>query len=146
MSTARLTEKDVRMFCMDKPELNPLLRGVRWSPEEIDGAIVHAISYFNETPPFVESWTAETFPWRFTLLLGVAGHLLRSASINQASNNLTYSLDSVSVNDMDKSDIFLRLGNGYWEEFKAMVQNIKVAKNISAAFGSVHSELELMVR
>ena len=146
MATARITEKDVRMFMMDKPELNPLLRGVRWSPEEIDAAVVHAVSFYNESPPLIDSFTVETFPWRYTLLLGVVGHLLRSASINEASNNIAYSLDNVSVNDKDKADIFLRMGNGYWDEFKSSVMNIKVSKNISLAFGDIPSEYQRIAR
>lgn len=146
MATARISEKDVRLFMMDKPELNPLLRGVRWSPEEIDASIVHVISYYNESPPLIESFTAETFPWRFTLLLGIAGHLLRSAAINEASNNLTYQVDNVSVNDKDKAEIFSKLGGQYWEDFKTQVQNIKVSRNIAAAFGSLSSELQRMAR
>ena len=146
MATARITEKDVRLFCMDKAELNPLLRGVRWSPEDIDAAIIHTISYYNESPPFIEVWSAETFPWRYMLLLGVAGHLLRSASINEASNQLDYSLDGVSIQDKNKAGIFLQLGNGYWEEYKKMVQDIKVAKNIAMAFGGQSSELQRMAR
>jgi hypothetical protein len=146
MATARITEKDVRLFMMDKPELNPLLRGVRWSPEEIDAALVHTISFFNESPPLIVYYTAENFPYRFTLLIGVAGHLLRSAAINQASNNLTYQVDGVTVNDNDKADIFAKLGQQYWEDFKTQVTNIKVAHNIASAFGSASSELMRVAR
>lgn len=131
---------------MDKPELNPLLRGVRWSPEEIDHAIIMTIGYFNETPPQVGTFTAESFPYPFTLLLGVAGYLLKSAAINEASNNLQYSLDSVAVNDKDKSDIFLKLGTQYWTEFQTLSQNQKVSLNVSSAFGSVTSEYRTFAR
>ena len=146
MSTARVTEKDVRLFMMDKPELNPLLRGVRWSPEDIDSAIVYTVSFYNEFPPLIGGYTVETFPFRHTLLMGVAGHLLRSAAINQASNNLTYSVDGVNVNDNDKAEIFARLGQQYWEDFKTQVANIKVAQNLSSAFGSSPSELMRVAR
>lgn len=134
------------MFLMDKPELNPLIRGVRWSPEEIDHALVMCVSYYNESPPQVDTYTAESFPYQYTLLLGVAGYLLKSAAVNEAVNNLQYNLDSVSVNDKDKSDIFLKLGSQYWSEFQTAIQNMKVAKNVSAAFGSVTSEYRTLAR
>ena len=147
MATPKITEKDIRIFMMDKPELNPLLRGVRWSPEEIDAALVHTVSMFNESPPNTGTYyTIEGFPWRYTLLLGAAGHLLRSASINEASNNLAYQLDGVSVNDKDKAEIFLKLGNQYWQEFKDQVTALKVQENLSMAFGSMESEHRILAR
>jgi len=146
MATTKISSQDIRIYTMDKAELNTLLRGVRWSSEEIDSAIVMTISYYNESPPLIDSYSAETFPYRYALLMGVTGYLLKSAAINEASNNLTYNIDGVTVNDKDKSDIFLRMGQQYWEEYKGMVQNFKVTKNIGAAFGGVSSELQRMAR
>lgn len=141
MATSRLTEKDVRMYLMDKPELNSLLRGVRWSPEEVEAALVFAVGYYNEAAPATgDNYTVESFPFQFTLLTGVTGHLLKSASINEASNNISYQLDGVSVNDKDKAEVFGRMGQQYWDEFKVMVTNNKLAKNIANAFGSHASE------
>jgi hypothetical protein len=134
------------MFMMDKPELNPLLRGARWSPEEIAHAITMVVSYYNETPPQVDTYTVESFPYRYNLLLGVAGYLLRSASINEANNNLTYNLDNVALNDKDKAEIFQKLGTQYWQEFQQKIQDIKVSKNVSAAFGNFGSEYRRMAR
>lgn len=140
MATGILTEKDVRLFLMDKPELNPLLRGVRWTPEEIEAAMFYAVSFFNESMPATVAYTIESFPFKFALLSGTVGHLLRSAAINEASNNITYSLDGVQVNDKDKAAIFTQMGNQYWDEFKLAVKEIKISQNVSAAFGSRGSE------
>lgn len=141
MATGRLTEKDIRMFLLDKPELNPLLRGLKWGSEEIEAAMIMTVSYFNETPPPTgQSYTVETFPFSYAYLIGVSGHLLRSASINDAVNNLNYSLDGVQVNDKDKAEIFARLGQQYWEEYKQMVVNIKTTQNVAAAYGNMNSE------
>ena len=146
MAANRLTEQDIRIFCMDRKELNPLLRGVRWSSEDIDQAIQRVVDYFNETPPYSISFVISNFPYRYSLLLGVAGHLLRSASINEASNQLNYSADGVTVQDKDKAEIFMRIGNAYWEEFKDKVNTIKITANISNAFGSTPSELDYIAR
>lgn len=136
-----ITEKQIRNWIMDKPELNPLIRGVRFSDEDIDEAIVMAIAYFNETnPPTGVSYKVETFPFRYCLMCGVVGHLLRGSAVNEASNNLTYSLDGVQVNDKDKGEIFAKLGQQFWDEFKERVQTIKVNQNVSQAFGSASSE------
>jgi hypothetical protein len=146
MANTKLTENDVRLFLMDRKELNPLLRGVRWSTEDIDSAINRSIDYFNETPPFIGSLSSLNFPYKYTLLVGVAGHLLRSASINEASNQLQYAADGITVQDKDKAEIFAKIGGLLWDEFKEKVTNIKVAQNISQAFGSSSSELMYVAR
>ncbi len=141
MAAPIITEKQIRTWIMDKPELNPLLRGVRFSDEDIDEAIVTVVSYFNEAnPPTGASYTVENFPFRYASMVGTVGHLLRGAAINEASNNLTYSLDGTQVNDKDKAEIFTRLGNEFWTEFKERVQTIKTNQNVSQAFGSNGSE------
>ena len=146
MATAVISESDVRLFMMDKPELNTLLRGVRWSPEEVNAALINVVAYYNESPPFYGSYSIETFPYRYTLLCGAAGYLLRSAAINEGSNNLNYSANNISVNDKDKAEIFMRIGSMFWDEFKQKVADIKIAKNISMAFGGAESELMRMAR
>lgn len=146
MAASKLTEQDIRIFLMDKKELNPLLRGVRWSPDDIDQAISRCVDFYNETPPFVDSHVPSGFPYRYTLLVGVSGHLLRSASINEGSNQLDYSADGVTVQDKNKADIFAKLGDMLWAEFKDKVTNIKIAANVSLAFGNSPSELSYVAR
>jgi hypothetical protein len=141
MATSTITSDDIRIFMMDKKELNPLLRGVRFSDDDISRAINMVVDCYNSTPPFINPKTPGSFPYRYLLLIGVAGHLLKSASINQANNELTYSANGVSVDDNNKAEIFGRIGMQLWGEFKEMVTNIKVAQNISAAYGSETSEL-----
>ena len=141
MAANRLSEQDVRIFLMDKKELNPLLRGVRWDSNDIDGAVQRCVDFWNETPPLINYQTASTFPYRYTLLIGVAGHLLKSASINEASNQLQYTADGITVQDKDKAEIFAKLGTSFWDEFKDKVNNMKIAQNIGSAFGDSPSEL-----
>jgi len=146
MATAKLTEQDIRLFLMDKKELNPLLRGVRFSSDDIDQAIIRCVDFWNETPPFINPQSPNSFPYRYTLLVGVAGHLLRSASINEASNELQYMADGVTVQDKDKAEIFAKIGGMFWDEFKDKITNLKVAQNISSAFGGCPSELMYVAR
>ena len=141
MATPKITDQQIRVFLMDKKELNPLLRGVRWDDNDINEAINMVVDCYNSTPPFINPLTPASFPYRYLLLIGVSGHLLKSAAVNQANNELTYSANNVSVDDMNKAEVFGRLGMMYWAEFKEMTSNIKIAQNISAAFGSDTSEL-----
>ena len=146
MATNKLTEKDIRILLMDKKELNPLLRAVRWSTEDVDSAMRRCVDYYNETPPFVVAYSVNSFPFRYTLLVGTSGHLLKSASINEASNQLEYTADGVTVQDKNKAQIFASLGNSMWEEFKEKVVAQKVSQNIGQAFGSIYSELQYVAR
>jgi hypothetical protein len=141
MATNKLTEESVRIHLMDKPELNSLLRGVRWTSKDIEQAMIHCVSYFNESLPSCgQNFTVESFPHPFTLLTGVCGHLLRSAAVHQANNSLNYSADGVQVQENDKASVFAQMGSTYWEEFKGMVLGIKMQQHLNAAFGSVASE------
>ena len=141
MAKPILTAEEIRLFLMDRAELNPLLLGIRFSPEMIDQAIVNTVDYYNLIPPPASAmFTVENFPYRSLLLLGASGYLLRSAAINEASNQLTYSATGVQISDKDKAQIFSSLGNSLWEEFKGLASNIKISNNISEVYGIKHSE------
>lgn len=113
----------------------------------IEQAIVNTVDYFNLlNPPTMNMYTVENFPYRSLLLLGGAGYLLRSAAINEASNQLSYASDGVQVNDKDKAQIFLTLGNSLWDEFKQLASNIKININVAQVYGIKHSEYIYRVR
>jgi hypothetical protein len=142
VATQIVIVEDVRRFMMDRPELNTLFEGVRWSSEDIDKAAEFVVDAFNSWPPVLDAnrHTVETFPWRYLLLMGIAGHLLRGAAIGEASNHLTYSAAGVSVGDRDKASIFLDLGNAWWREFQESAKQIKVAQNVNGLLNHVGSE------
>jgi hypothetical protein len=147
MAQSILTSEEIRMFLLDRAELNPLLLGIRFTPEMIEQAIINTVDYFNlMNPPINEYYTVETFPFRSLLLLGASGYLLRSAAINEASNQLSYASDGVQVNDKDKAQIFLSIGGGLWEEFKQMATNIRININVGQVYGIKHSEYIYRVR
>lgn len=133
---------------MDKPELNTLLDGVRWSSEEIGDAMINAVDLYNYSPPVMRTdlQTVESFPYRYILLLLVSSHLLKSAAIQQANNQLAYSADGLSVDDNNKSQIFLGLAQQFSAEAKEAIQQIKVSKNVMLAYGRRGSEFQYLVR
>lgn len=141
MATPIITEKEIRMFIMDKPELNPLLAGVKFDSTDIDNGIINVISYFNEIPPYTgTNYTVENFPFRYILLIGLVGHLLKGAAVNEAVNQFDYSVEGVQVNDKNKAGLFTQLGNEYWSEFKDMVKQVKVSQNVNQLYNSFSSE------
>jgi hypothetical protein len=147
MALSILTPEEIRLFMLDRAEMNPLLLGIRFTPEMIEQAVVNTVDYFNlMNPPINEYYTIETFPFRSLLLMGAAGYLLRSAAINEASNQLSYASDGVQVNDKDKAQIFLTIGGNLWEEFKQMATNIRININVAQVYGTKHSEYIYRVR
>lgn len=141
MSTPILTGEEVRLFLQDREELNPLLLGVRFTPEMIEQAMLNTVDYFNlMNPPLGMMFSLESFPYRSLLLLGTASYLLRSGAINEAANQLSYAADGVQVNDKDKSQIFMSLSQNLQQDFKELGQQIKMNHNIAQIYGVKHSE------
>jgi len=141
MATPIITEKELRIFSMDRPELNTLIDGIKFGPEEIEQAQIYVVDYYNMLPPPTgRSYTVETFPSRALMLIGVWGHLLRGASIGDTINELEYSLDGVQVNDRSHGQAFASLGTAYWQEFTEMSKQVKISRNIEQLFGHKGSE------
>jgi hypothetical protein len=141
MATPILTSEEVRLFLQDRTELNPLLLGIRFTPEMIEQAMINTVDYYNlMNPPTGIMYTLESFPYRALLLLGTASYLLRSGAINEAANQLTYSADGIQVNDKDKAQIFMTLSQNLQQDFKELGQQIKMNQNISQIYGTKHSE------
>lgn len=140
MASPILTSEEVRLFLQDRQELNPLILGVRFTPEMIEQAMINTVDYYNLMNPPTGMYTLETFPYRSLLLLGSAAYLLRSGAINEAANNLSYAADGVQINDKDKAQIFMSLAQNLQEEFRELAQQIKINHNISQIYGTVHSE------
>lgn len=141
MATPILTSEEVRLFLQDRTELNPLLLGVRFTPEMIEQAMINAVDYYNlMNPPLGQMHTIESFPYRSLLLLGTAAYLLRSGAINEAANQLSYAADGIQVNDKDKAQIFMTLAQNLQQDFKELGQQIKMNQNIAQIYGVKHSE------
>lgn len=141
MATPILTSEEVRLFLQDREELNPLLLGVRFTPEMIEQAMINTVDYYNlMNPPTGVMYSLETFPYRSLLLLGTASYLLRSGAINEAANQLSYAADGVQVNDKDKAQIFSSLAQSMQADFKELGQQIKMNQNIAQIYGVKHSE------
>lgn len=141
MSSPILTGEEVRLFLQDREELNPLLLGVRFTPEMIEQAMINTVDYYNlMNPPTGVMYTIESFPYRALLLLGTAAYLLRSGAINEAANSLSYAADGIQVNDKDKAQIFMSLAQTLQQDFKELGQQIKMNQNIAQIYGVKHSE------
>lgn len=141
MAASIITEKELRLFAFDRPELNTLIDGVKFSSEDIERATTMVVDHFNLlAPPTGHFYTIESFPSRTLLCLGVWGWLLRGAAIGEAMNNLTYNADGVQINDRDKAETFTQVGGSLWQEYVDLAKNMKISQNIAQVFGTKHSE------
>jgi hypothetical protein len=141
MANPILSPEEIRLFLQDRTELNPLILGIRFTPEMIEQAMVNTVDYYNlMNPPTGVMYTLESFPFRSLLLLGASAYLLRSGSINEAANSLSYAADGVQVNDKDKAQIFSSLSQNLMQEFRELAQQIKLNHNIAQVYGVKHSE------
>ncbi len=141
MSTPIITERELRLFAKDFKDSNDLLGAVRFSPEEIEQAVINVIDYFNILPPPTGiTYAQEAFPSKALLAKGVWGWLLMGASIHQASNELEYAADGVTINDDNKAQIFTAIGQKFWDEFVTLAKDIKLTQNINQVYGTKNSE------
>lgn len=141
MASPILTAEEIRLFLQDRSELNTLTLGIRFTPEMIEQAMINTVDYYNlMNPPLGRMYTIENFPYRSLLLLGASSYLLKSASINEAANQLSYSADGIQVADKDKAQIFSSLSQALQQEFRELAQQIKMNHNIAQVYGVKHSE------
>ena len=147
MAQTVITERELRMWSMDRPELNTLVDNIRFTPEDIEQACYNVVDYFNILPPPNNAaYTVETFPSRALLAIGVWGWLLRGAAIGEASNAMAYSADGVQVNDRDKAEVFTALGSQLWAEFKELASGIKLTQSLNKVYGVKKSEYSWLRR
>ena len=82
----------------------------------------------------VSPFTPLTFPFRNHHSRAAIGELLLLAGHWYLRNTLSYSAAGVSVNDKDKGNAYITLGQSYREEWKNFVKNKKIELNVAGGF------------
>lgn len=149
MSTnAYITPDNIRTFLLDRGSSdNFLLDAVEFSSEEIDLAMILTVDRYNTTTPILnEGYTEATFPYKMEFLLGVAGHLMRSKSINYERNSLQYtSASGTAVDDKKaKARSYLEIAEKLLGEFDTRIKSLKMDANVNGAFGFVRGPGKLV--
>ena len=117
---------------------NFLLEALEFTDDEINSAMVLAVDKYNATLPLVNTYTSETFPYRYEMLLGASAILLRSKAINMMRNNLNYSTsDGVAINDLERRKEYLQMAQAFDQEIIGLITKIKVSKNAEDCYGWV---------
>jgi hypothetical protein len=137
-----ITEDNVRSYIKDSVESdNPLLAGeLRYTPKEISQAMRTAAREFNSLPPIgVMSVNPDHLPGDTNVFLdGITAALLRMTLLNEAANDIQVTGGNVQVSIGATQIAHLKtLIPMFDERFRTTATNIKVARNLSNAFGSV---------
>lgn len=132
-----LTTEELRDFIRDQAELNTLICQRETEDPGLNAAIEDAIDDWNNTPPLIDCYTAESFPAKSLLKIGATIFVLRSAGIGKSRNHLTYSDGGLSIEKDEKTQLYQSWIDRFepvWEGRKA---DLKKAKNLSNCWGGI---------
>jgi len=137
-----LTDLDIRIYMRDNnPAANTLLDDFEYTPEELRTAMTLTVDTWNDTPPFMQtySYTMDTFPFRSALLKGTCANLLFIAAMRFRRNSLQYNVPGGSVNDQEKYVQYDEAGQRLWTEYLQWIVHAKRALNMEQGFAIVDS-------
>lgn len=138
LKTLPITHNNIRNFMRDRADKNLLLAEFEFEHNDIREAVKYTVEAYDLILPLTRSDPAN-FPYRYLLLIGTTGHLLRSGSILQLRNQLTYSDGGFQTGIDDKWQQYKALGDSMWGEFKDTSTKLKYGNNLNACFGDMSS-------
>lgn len=131
---------EVRLHLRDSgPEESTLLDNVAFDDAEIGLAIVRPVQQWNETPPPIQTYTTDTFPFRFHWLEAICGNLFLMVAEQQRRNNLEYSAAGVTINDNNREPNYERAAAGRLAVWNKWLKDKKVSMNLMQGFAEVGS-------
>lgn len=134
-----ITFDDVKVFLNDYPEANQLLDGSEFTPGRINAAIHYVIEEWNTTPPDTRKYTESNFPYKNTLLYGVAAFLFAGQSAFKERNHLTYNSSGLTIDDDNQSPTYLNLYRLFHERYTYLMEKQKQNENISLGWSIIES-------
>jgi hypothetical protein len=131
-----LTDMDIRIWLRDNdPEANVLIDDFEFSAEEIRTAQTLTVDYWNETPPAIQGYNYDKFPYRYALLRGTAANLLFIAANRFRRNEAQYNAGGLQFNSEAKHQQYDAAGSRLWEEYKQWVRMKKREINANNGWG-----------
>ena len=131
-----ITDLDIRILMRDHPRTNKLTMDYEYTPEEIRTAMTLVVDKWNDTPPFINNFMVDTFPFRWAYLLGTTANLLTMAAHAFRRNNLEYQIPGGSINDQAKFKDYDAAAAELAKEFNDWMKRVKISINLSQAWGS----------
>lgn len=135
--TGPLSIAEIRLGLLDfAPDEVSLLDDMEFSDLEIIHAIRHVIHLWNETPPDVQDYTTNNFPYRYHWILGTCAHLLDMAAAKYRRNYLSYSAGGVSIGDQDKAKEYQEMSREKKKEFQDWMMRTKMRLQMEVGWAS----------
>lgn len=130
----------LKLLMQDSVSKNNLCNEVEYSDQQYAMALELSLSKFNCMTPCT-NYTLESFPAAcdYILCLGAIGILMRSTSISQLRNQLTYTDGNIHVGITDKHRDYQNAAQTYLAEFEAMSRAKKNQMNNDSAWGESQS-------
>lgn len=140
-----LNRDDIRMFMRDVAGQVPntgveniLLDNVEFSDDDVEKAIRFTVDRYNAYTPMTN--ITEEGLNRYVLLNGVVCHLLKSEAVRQIRNQATAQQGDVApIGIDDKMNPYVQLSQIFCVEFDTMAKQIKLQRNMEAAYGGLGS-------
>ena len=132
---------DVREFMRDYELKNELIEGFESTDREIENATRLMVSRYNMLPPRSVTYEVGNFPesLKYIAVMGVVGLILKSISIQQLRNQLTYTDGGVHVGLSDKHQLYKMYGMELLAEFDDFAGKDKVIQNLESVWGGTLS-------
>lgn len=131
----------LKLFMQDEVSKNELLEKLEYTEQQYTLALELSVQRLNVIPPY-SNYNVNNYPKYFEYLvchLGGVGHLLRSTSIEQLRNQLTYTDGNIHVGLKDKHQHYVSAGNLFLGDFDKMGQKVKIQVNNDSAWGDSDS-------
>jgi len=135
-------KKYLRLFLLDTPSLNRLIRREESDNEMLTFAIDMAISDWNSTTPLLSPVNIGNFPSLYLLMHSAAIVVLKSQGLLQARNELSYNTGGSSFVRSNKTKYYQSWMINFSNELELKRRNFKMQQNIAGGWGGARSEYD----
>lgn len=127
-----LTVDKIRSRLRDFPELNDSF-SYEFSIKELLNAILDPLEYYNETPPYSDTYSANNFPYRQRWLDATVSRLLHMQAQGLFRNQVEIQAEGLMADSRAKYHRMLQIADMLWKEYQQFVIADKARK--SAQYG-----------
>ena len=136
----KIRVRQVRSFMKDYPEYNRLRPNEEANDDQIRLAIDMTIDDFNTSAPNTGTFTIDTFPSTYVLIVGTTLQLLQMEGMLQSRNKATYNVGQISFNVSDKTPEYQNWIVNFRQEYEQKKADLKKFINAESGYGEVASE------
>jgi hypothetical protein len=132
-----VTIEHVRNFLNDRVDVNRLLDDFQFSEDRINSAKELVLMEWNTTPPIINNYTIENFPYDIVMLYGIVSYLLLSEAFSEERNHLPYQAGGITVDDSSHAQAYLSFKNMIDTTYKNQMDMHKKSENEDSGWGII---------